>query len=279
MNILVCMKQVPDVKTIRINQETHNIIREGVPSILNPCDANALEMALTIRETEKGQVIAVSMGPMQAEAVMQEALDMGADRAVLLCDRLFAGSDTLATGYVLSQAAKVFGADLVLCGAEALDGSTGQVGPVIAENLGWPQITNVTEGRIDGKEVFAVREKREGREHLVCALPAVLCVKRGSNEPRRLSKSAKKPEIFKACDIPLEKERIGVQGSPTRVANISSSDRETGFVVIDGSLPVRERIKMMMNGGMIPRKIHFIRGNAGELADVIQKGVETGKYV
>lgn len=270
MNIIVCIKQVPNTKEVRINPETKNIVREGVPSILNPYDANAIEEALKIRDAVGGNIIAVSMGPQQATEVLQEALDMGADRAILLSDRLFAGSDTLATGYTLSTVIRTLKADLVLCGSEAIDGCTGQVGPIIAEDLGWPQFTYVHEIRVEGNTLQISREVKEGYEKFECALPAVACVLKGINRPRKPVESGRRPEVTSAADFGFDTERLGISGSPTRVAHISSSGKSiSSFVSVDGSLPTKERIKMLMNGGIIPKKINFIRGPVDTLAKVI----------
>ena len=280
VNIVVCMKQVPNTKEISIDQKTNNIIREGVPSIMNPHDANALETALEIKDKHDGQVIALSMGPAQAMAMMQEALDIGADRAILLSDRKFAGSDTLSTGYTLATAIKGLQADLVLCGAEAIDGSTGQVGPIIAENLDWPQVTCVRTAEIEKGTVVACRERKEYLEKMVCTLPAVLCILKGSNKPRRPMKSVKKPELYIGSDFSFDETKLGAKGSPTKVVKISVSDRAaSSFVFLDGSLPVKERIRSMMNGGIIPQKVDFVRGQPGELASMILSDDKVKKYV
>lgn len=272
MNIAVCVKQVPNTKAIRIDPKTNNIMREGVPSIMNPNDANAIEEALRIREYAGGVVTALSMGPRQASETLQEALDMGVDKAILLSDRAFAGSDTLATGYILSVVIKELNPDLVLCGAEAIDGATGQVGPVIAQNLGWPQFTNVNEIRVEGNTVHISRDVRNGYELYTCDLPAVACVLKGINNPRRAVSSDRGPEIYNAERYEFDSEKIGMEGSPTQVVNISASDRtESSFVVVDGSLPAEERLRMLMYGGITPQKINFLRGTSGELADVIMQ--------
>ena len=245
MNIVVCIKQVPNTKEVRINPETKNIIREGVPSILNPCDANALEAALSIREKNGGTVTAVSMGPQQAAEVLQEALDMGADRGVLLSDRAVAGADTLATGYALSAVVKTLDADLVLCGSEAIDGCTGQVGPILAEELGWPQITYVHDLEINGDLLKASREVKGVFEWYECRLPVVACVQKGMNHPRKPEESRKRPEIITARDLDADPNALGISGSPTKVAHIASSGRSiSSFVSVDGKLPARERIRL-----------------------------------
>ncbi|MDO4274564.1 MAG: electron transfer flavoprotein subunit beta/FixA family protein [Eubacteriales bacterium] len=281
MNIIVCIKQVPNTKEVRINTETNNIIREGVPSILNPADANAIEAALSIREKKGGTVCAVSMGPQQSADVLQEALDMGADRGILLSDRMVAGSDTLATGYALSAMIKTLNADLVLCGAEAIDGCTGQVGPIIAENLGWPQFTYVNSVEITNGCLKIKRDMRDTFELYECKLPAVVCVLKGINIPRKSKDSDKRPEIISVKEIDAEEEYLGMKGSPTRVSKIVFSGKSmSSFVSVDGSLPVRSRIRILMNGGMSPKKISFVRGEAKELADrILEDEVLRGQIV
>jgi electron transfer flavoprotein beta subunit len=271
MNIVVCIKQVPDTSEVTIDPVTNNLVREGVPSIMNPFDMNALEEALRIKEKLGGQVTVVSMGPPQAAETLQDALNLGADKAMLLSDRAIAGSDTLATGYALSVLVRSCNPDLILCGCEAIDGCTGQVGPAIAENLGIPQISYVNEIiKIDEKQIEVSREVKEIYEILSCSLPVLVCVLRGINEPRKPSGSEKKPVIKSAADLDINTAKVGIAGSPTRVAKIDMSNkRATSFVVIDNSLSADERIMSMINGGMIPKKINLTRGNPTHLAELI----------
>ena len=146
LNIIVTVKQVPDTNEVRIDPKTNSLMREGIPSILNPEDANAVEAALRLRDEHGGTITAITMGPPQAEAVLEEVLCLGVDRAVLLSDRAFAGSDTLLTAFTLSRAVlKLKTFDLILCGRQAIDGDTAQVGPEVAEWLTIPHSTNITE--------------------------------------------------------------------------------------------------------------------------------------
>jgi electron transfer flavoprotein beta subunit len=271
MNIMVCVKQVPDTSEVRIDPVTNNLVREGVPSIINPYDKNAIEEALKIKDSLKGVVTVISMGPPQAVEILQHALDMGADRALLLSDRAVAGSDTLATGYALAEMLRSLKPDLVLCGSEAIDGCTGQVGPAIAENLGFPQITYVKNIiSVTEKKIEVSREVKEVYELLSAPLPAVICVLKGINEPRQASISGKRPKIVSAEEIKLDLNKIGVAGSPTRVAKIDISDKRTNsFVVIDSSLSADDRIFMMLSGGMTPKKINLVRGAPASLAKFI----------
>jgi electron transfer flavoprotein beta subunit len=271
MNIVVCVKQVPDTTEVKIDPITNNLVREGVPGIINPLDKNALEEALQIREKLCGKVTAVSMGPPQAVQALQYALDMGVDDAFLLSDKAIAGSDTLATGYALSVLVKTHNPDLILCGSEAIDGCTGQVGPSIAENLGFPQLSYVNQIiSIDKKKIEVSREVKEIYEILRCPLPALVCVLKGINDPRKPAFSPKKPKVVNAADLLLDENQIGIAGSPTRVMRIDISTKAANsFVVIDSSLPSDERIMSMINGGITPKKISLTRGNPVKLAEYI----------
>ena len=186
MKIIVCVKQVPEITEVKIDPVTHTLVREGVPSILNPFDEFAVEEALRIREKHGGEVTAVTMGPPQAREALIKCLAMGADRAILLTDRAFAGADTWATAYTLSLAIKRLEHDIILCGKQAIDGDTAQVGPELAENLGIPQITFVKKVEVDEKsrKVLVHRETEDGYEVIECRLPVLLTAIKGLNEPR-----------------------------------------------------------------------------------------------
>ena len=186
MRMVVLVKQVPETTEVEIDSETGTLKREGVDSILNPFDAYAIEEAVRIKERlGDGEVIAVSMGPPQAEAVLREAISVGADRGILLCDQALAGSDTLATSFALSQAAKSVEFDLIICGKQAIDGDTAQVGPGVACHLGLPQATYVAKvDEVDEKHVRVRRMVEEGYEILELPLPALLTVVKEINEPR-----------------------------------------------------------------------------------------------
>ena len=174
MKIIVCMKQVPDTNEVRINPETGTLMREGVPSIMNPDDKAALEAALRIKDASGARVIGLSMGPRQAEAVLREALAMGADECYLLTDRAFGGADTWATSSTLAAAIKQIGCDLVLTGRQAIDGDTAQVGPGIAEHLSIPNLSYAEDIRIDGKDLV-VRQQYDDSIHTVRAtMPALV---------------------------------------------------------------------------------------------------------
>ncbi len=230
MNILVCVKQVPDTTEIKIDPITNTLIRAGVPSIVNPFDAYALELAVRLKEQQgRGKITVLSMGPEQAKAALKECLSVGADSAYLVSDRVFGGSDTLATSYILSAAIKKLaeeqgGFDVIFCGKQAIDGDTGQVGPEIAEHLGISQVTYVKEIEALSDGLITVkRENDEGYERVESQLPVVLTVIKTQFEPRYATIKSKMaagkaviPTITSA-DIEVDSARIGLKGSPTKV--------------------------------------------------------------
>jgi len=245
MNIIVCIKQVPDTNEVRIDPETGNLIREGVPSIVNPDDKHAVEEAVVLREKHGGKITVITMGPAQAEEALRECLAMGADEAILLTDRAFSGADTWATSYTLGSAIKKIGEfDLVLCGRQALDGNTAQVGPQIAEFLGLPQITYVQGVEISGDTLKARKALEDGYEVLETKLPALITVIKDINVPRTPSIDAvmdayREKEIitWTADDLPVDKGSIGLKGSPTRIRRAYTPDLRRGQVeIIDGAL-------------------------------------------
>jgi len=242
MDIVVCIKQVPNTADVRIDPETNTLMREGVESIINPFDMYAIEEALRLREKQGGKITALSMGPPQAELALREAISMGADAAVLVSDRAFAGSDTWATSYTLAAAIrKLGGVDVVICGKQAADGDTAQVGPGIATFLDLPQVTYVRKiDEIDEKHVVAERLLETGYEVVDCSLPCVLTVVKEINEPRLPSlkgkMAARKAEIiaWQAADIDVEEARIGLEGSPTKVVRIFSPEPRAGGEMLQG---------------------------------------------
>ncbi|MGQ9682633.1 MAG: electron transfer flavoprotein subunit beta/FixA family protein [Anaerolineae bacterium] len=240
MRIVVTIKQVPDTAEVRLDPRTGTLIREGVPSIINPEDKNALEAALALREEQGGEVVALSMGPPQADDALREALAMGVDRAILLTDRAFAGADTWATATTLGLAIRRLGAfDLILSGRQAIDGDTAQVGPQLAEYLGIPQITYVRSYQITGKRVCATRALEDGYEVLETDLPVLMTITREANKPRYPTA----PGIFRAyregtverwgaADIEADAETVGLKGSPTQVKrSFSPPPKEPGEVI------------------------------------------------
>ena len=228
MKIVACIKQVPEISEVMIDSKTHTLIREGVPSIVNPFDENAIEEGLRIKEKFSGELIVITMGPPQAEEALRKCLAMGADEAILISDKTFAGSDTLATAYTLSLVIKQLKPDLIICGKQAIDGDTAQVGPELAEQLGIPQITYVKKVEIpeDKKNIILHRETDDGYEIIQCQLPVLITVLKILNEPRYPSirgiLTAKKKEIriVKANDLKANSAMLGADGSPTQVINI-----------------------------------------------------------
>ena len=243
MKIVVCIKQVPNTGNVRINPETKTLIREGVESIINPFDCYAIEEGVRIKEQQGGTVTVISMGPPQADAALREAISLGADGAVLVSDRAFAGSDTLATSYALSAAIRKLGAvDLVICGKQAIDGDTAQVGPGIAVHLGMPQITFVRKiEKLDGGMIVAERMTEEGYDVVEAKLPAVITVVKEINLPRIASlkgkMAAKKATIptWTAAVIGADTHRIGLEGSPTWVAEVFAPPARSGGRKIEGA--------------------------------------------
>ena len=245
MEILVCVKQVPDTAEVKIDPEKHTVIRAGVPNIFNPFDQNALEAALQLKDSQGARVTLLSMGPPQAEDVLREGLATGADDAYLLTDRKVGGSDTLATGYCLAQAVRKVAElqgieqfDIVLCGKQAIDGDTAQVGPQIATELGIPQITYAAEINVDGTTVRVKQQNEEGYIVTEAQFPVLITAVKELNEPRfptiRGTMKAKKREIphLSADDIKVDETKIGLKGSPTMVRKIFTPPQRTQGLVI-----------------------------------------------
>jgi electron transfer flavoprotein beta subunit len=242
MNIFVCIKQVPDTADVRINPETNTLVREGVKSIINPFDMYAVEEAVRLKEKFGGVAKVLTMGPPQAEAALREALSMGIDEAYLASDRAFAGSDTLATSYTLAKAIRQMGEfSIILCGKQASDGDTAQVGPGISTHLDIPQVTYVKKIEdIKDNRARVERMTEEGFEILECPLPCLLTVVKEINEPRlpslkgiMRSKSAK-IHLLTAQNLDLEPDRLGLKGSPTQVVKIFSPERRKGGEIFSG---------------------------------------------
>jgi Electron transfer flavoprotein, beta subunit len=242
MNIIVCIKQVPDTTNVRIDPETNTLVRSGVQSIINPFDAYAIEEAIRLKEKFGGLVTIVTMGPPQAEEALREAISLGADEAVLVSDRAFAGSDTWATSYTLSRTIQKLGKfDMIICGKQAIDGDTAQVGPGIAAFLDIPQITFVKKIE-DIKDSFvrAERMTEEGYDIIESPLPCLITVVKEINEPRLPSLKgkmrAKKAEIKKleAKDLDADPDLLGLKGSPTKVVKIFTPPPRKGGQMLEG---------------------------------------------
>ncbi|MFA5145075.1 MAG: electron transfer flavoprotein subunit beta/FixA family protein [Candidatus Omnitrophota bacterium] len=244
MNIIVCIKQVPETTEVRINPETNTLIREGVKSIINPFDMYAIEEAIRLKERFGGKVSVVTMGPPQADNALREAISLGADEGFLVCDRAFAGSDTWATSYTLAGAIKKVGSfDLILCGKQASDGDTAQVGPGISTHLDIPQVTYVKKIEEVRDNIMRVeRMMEEGFEIIETPLPVLLTVVKEINEPRlpslkgiMRSKSAK-ITILTQKELDLDTQSIGLCGSPTQVVKIFTPPQRAGGQMLTGEI-------------------------------------------
>lgn len=242
MNIVVCIKQVPNTTDVKIDPVTNTLIRDGVESVINPFDAYAIEEAVRLKERFGGKVTAVTMGPPQAENALKEAIGLGCDDAVLVSDRKFAGSDTWATSYTLSCAIKKISAfDVIICGKQASDGDTAQVGPGISTHLNIPQVTYVKKIEdISENKAKVERMTEEGYDIVETPLPCLLTVVKEINTPRLPSLKgmmrAKSAKISKwtADDIEADPKSIGLDGSPTRVVKIFTPMPRKGGEMLKG---------------------------------------------
>ncbi len=242
MRIVVCIKQVPSTNKVQLHPETNTIIRDGRQSVTNPFDTYAIEEAVRVKEAVGGEVIALSMGIPETERLLRDAESRGVDRAVLLSDRNFAGADTLATSYTLSLGIReLFPVDLILCGKMAVDGDTAQIGPELAEQLGIPHVTDVSE--IDSITETAIECKKEtdhGYQHLKVKLPALLTVIKDINMPRMpsikgvLDSQTAPFERKDAEKLDADFQRIGLTGSPTQVVKTFIPERMSEAVEIVG---------------------------------------------
>ncbi|GLC31386.1 electron transfer flavoprotein subunit beta/FixA family protein [Clostridium omnivorum] len=244
MNIIVCLKQVPDTNEVRIDPKTGTLIREGVPSIINPDDKNALEEALKLKDEYGAHVTVISMGPPQAEKALREALAMGADEAILVTDRAFGGADTLATSRVIAAAIAKLPYDIVFAGRQAIDGDTAQVGPEIAEHLNLPQVTYVEEVKFEGKELRIRKALEDGYEIVRVNTPVLLTAIKELNQPRYMDvKNIFKAfdeeiKIWTANDIDLDKSLLGLAGSPTKVRKSATKEAKGKGEIVN--LPAKE---------------------------------------
>lgn len=230
LKIAVCLKQVPKGEHLEIDPVKKTLVREGVESEMNPADKNAVELALQLRDEHGGEIIALSMGPPTFTRSLEMAIGMGVDRAILLSDRALAGSDTTPTSYALAETITKFGkTNLILCGEETSDSSTGHVGPGIAGHLDIPQITYVVDAEVENGKVTAKRAVEFGFEIWEAKMPALLTVKFGCNRPREptLSRKIKAKrgnviQVWSASVAGLDKSKLGLEGSPTVVSDIET---------------------------------------------------------
>jgi electron transfer flavoprotein beta subunit len=223
MKIVVCIKQVPDTNEVRIDPVTGTLIRDGVPSIMNPDDKNALEEALRLKDETGAHVTVLTMGPPQADAILREALAMGADEAVLLTDRAFAGADTWATSLALAKACENIGYDIIFAGRQAIDGDTAQVGPEMAEHLDLPQVTYVENVELKGSSLKVKRALEDGYEILGVKTPCLLTCIKELNQPRYMNVAGiftcygKEVKKMVAAELDVDPSELGLSGSPTKV--------------------------------------------------------------
>lgn len=256
LKIVVCIKQVPVSNNLKIDPVTKNLVRSGEAGVMNPYDKNAIEAALRLKEEWGGEITLLSMGPPDFEMTLRQGLAMGCDDAVLLSSRQFGGADTLATGYVLTQAIKELGnVDLVLFGRQSVDADTSQVGPIVSEFLDWPQITFVSELHSHTKNTMtATRLLENMQQKIEFQLPAVVTVRSEMNEPRyptprNIQQSYKKTiHIWDENSLPVDADRIGLKGSPTVVRSVWAPEKEakaTTFLTGTADEAVRELLIQM----------------------------------
>ena len=224
MKIIVCVKQVPDTTEIKIDPVKGTLIRDGVPSIMNPDDKGGLELTLRLKDQHGAHITVISMGPPQADVILREAFAMGADRAILLSDRKFAGADTLATSYALSGLCRTLDYDLIIAGRQAIDGDTAQVGPELAEHLDLPQITYVADAkRLDNGNLLVHKENEDSVQVLEVEGKCLLTVLASAFEPRYMSVNGimkayeREVEVWGADKIDVDESKLGLAGSPTKV--------------------------------------------------------------
>lgn len=242
MNIVVCIKQVPGTTKVKINPETGTLIREGVEAVVNPFDEYAIEEALRIKERVGGNVKIISMGPPQADEALKAAIALGADESYLITDRAFAGSDTWATSYTIAKGIQTLGhVDLIICGKQAIDGDTAQVGPGVAEMLGIPFVAWVRKvEEITDRFIRVERMMEDGYEVLEMPLPGLITVVKEINVPRLASLKGKmrakktSATIINAAALKADPQRIGLPGSPTQVLRSFVPQRKSSGEKLSG---------------------------------------------
>lgn len=252
MKILVCVKQVPDTTEVKIDKEKGTLIRDGIKSIMNPDDKNALEEGLRLKDTiENAEVTVITMGPPQAKEVLREAFSMGADKGVLVSDRAFGGADTWATSNTLAAAIRKIGSfDIIFAGRQAIDGDTAQVGPQISEKLGLPQVTYVRGVKIKGDKVTVERSLENGKEIIESRLPILLTVVKEINEPRYMfvdkifEAYEKEIRVLTMNDLDISIDEVGLKASPTKVyKSFTPKPKEKGEILEGNS---REKVKLLL---------------------------------
>jgi electron transfer flavoprotein beta subunit len=246
VNIVVCIKQVPGTTKVKINPETGTLIREGVEAVVNPFDEYAIEEALRIKERVGGTVKVITMGPPQADEALKSAIAMGVDESYLISDRAFAGSDTWATSYTVAKGIQALGpVHLIICGKQAIDGDTAQVGPGVAEMLGIPFVAWVRKvEEVSEQSIRVERLMEDGYEVVEMPLPGLITVVKEINVPRLSSLKGKMrakktaATILNAEKLNADKNKIGMAGSPTQVLRSFTPERKSGGQKITGDVPM-----------------------------------------
>lgn len=243
MNIVVCLKQVPDTTAVKIDPKTGTLIRDGVPSIINPEDKHALEAAIRIKDESGAKITVISMGPPQAKNALREALCMGADEAILLTDRVFGGADTLATSKTLASAIKELDYDIIFAGRQAIDGDTAQVGPEIAEHLDVPQVTYVQDVKVTEDGLVVNRALEDGYELIKVQTPCLLTAIEELNQPRYMNvglifdTANKEVKVMTAADLDVDLAELGLKGSPTKVKKSMTKEPKGAGQIVKDSVP------------------------------------------
>ncbi len=254
MKIVVCIKQVPDTTEVKLDPVTGTLIRKGVPSIINPDDKRGLEAALRLKDEFGAEVIVLTMGPPQADKALRESFAMGVDKAILLTDRMFAGSDTLATSYTLAAAIRKLNPDLIIAGRQAIDGDTAQVGPQIAEHLNLPQVSYVFDlQKEDDKHLVVKRSFEDGAHRLRVKMPCLITTLSEMNTPRYMSVGKifdayreKEVDLWSLKDIDVDTANLGLDGSPTKVQkSFTKSVKDKGVLYDD--LSPQEAAKLIVD--------------------------------
>ena len=254
MNIIVCIKQVPDTTDVKIDPKTGTLIREGVPSIVNPDDKHAIEESLKLKEKHGGKLTAISMGPPQAATALREVFAMGMDETILLSDRNFAGADTWATANTLAAAIRKIGDyDIIFCGRQAIDGDTAQIGPQVAESLGLPQITYVRSVEEQGDKLIIERALEDGFMKLEVSKPVLLTAIKELNSPRYPTMSGivkahreHEVKVWTAEDIGVDLNTIGLTGSPTQVKRTFTPEPRGNVELMEGE-SAKERASALVD--------------------------------
>lgn len=254
MNIVVCIKQVPDTTEVKLDPIKGTLIRKGVPSIINPDDKRGLEAALVLKDEMGAEVTVLTMGPPQADKALRESFSMGADRAILLTDRAFSGADTLATSYTLAAALRKLNPDLIIAGRQAIDGDTAQVGPQIAEHLKLPQVSYVFDlEKEDGDSLIVKRAFEDGYHRVRVKMPCLITTLSEMNSPRYMSVGKifdayreKEVETWTLEDVDVDITRLGLKGSPTKVKKSFTKSVKDKGVLFDDVSP-KEAAKLIVD--------------------------------